>query len=356
MSSSWTPLPKSEAACDGGGDSRKRKCVAGVCVPLLQSAGDAQTKYANPQSQDKRVHADQKNEYWCHQSHDFVCYSTELDIANGSPEFHAFRKGKVSASRIGAVCGLNAWRGPAYVAAHYFDPPDPNNPHLIRGVQEEPLVRAKLFEVTGRNMPIRQCGIFAIPNTPFSAMPDDIGWCPVLGQEVILEYKRPLIPKPLPYLDYICQTVWQMGVVGLRHAFLVTYAAETVNKREPGAAQFQIWHIGFDQDFYDFMRVRAGVFMQYVDDPRPQNLPQIPHLGPVLDAHFKKGLWVPGHAFENLPPAPLVERWQPHQFFESRGEKRLRTTHIDTFMKPVSNHSRTRDAQINEYMKVVARP
>ena len=247
----------------------------------------------------------------------FKKFANELDIDNGSEEFHSFRRGKISASRIGAVANLGGYSRIWWQAEHYFDPPVPNE-HTQRGVEREPLIREELIQKTG--ILIRTCGIFYIPGTRFTAMPDDIAYIEYfrdstgelhyIGEEVIIEYKCPVRSPLHVHTDYICQVVWQMGITGLKHAFLV-YSAMN---RTPGTDQFQIYHVDFDQTFFEYLVECANEFSFYLDSEcLPEYAPRRPWLYPEASKLIKEGKWVHGVDYSHLgvPTPPPFEYLSP---------------------------------------------
>ncbi len=232
----------------------------------------------------------------------FNTYDTELDIENGSKEFDEFRVGKISASRIGPICGVSEYSTPKAAALKYFKKFDMND-DCERGIIMEQFIRQILFQKTDWRMPMRKCGIFHWKDTRYSAMPDDIGYVPSWGKEIIIEYKCPRIAKTIPKLDYIFQTNWQMGIVGLKHALLVYDAV-----RGNGIPTFGCWHIEFSKELFNFQRVCAVEFCDYLKCPCSETLPETPWIYHRFQDALKNNLWLPGHKIKDLPAAPKIKK------------------------------------------------
>ena len=248
---------------------------------------------------------DQDEYYSIVKYNSFFTYKHEIEVENGSDDFDRIRKQMLSASKNADVCGVSKYCTPKQKALDFYKK-FPMNDHTERGVINEQFVRQILFMKTGWRMPMRKCGIFKIPYTRFSAMPDDIAYISKWKQEIIIEYKNPVFYKKHPYLGYIFQTNWQMGIVGLKHAFLVDYAMDC--NEEGGDERFRVWHVEFSEELFIFQLKCCLEFSKYLDFPCDEMLPCTPHIYYELAGHQEKGTWVPGHVLPRMPPAPKIKQ------------------------------------------------
>ncbi len=246
----------------------------------------------------------------------FIRRANELDISNGSPAFHQLRTGKISASRVAALCGLSAYSLPIDTLRDYYVR-RPDTEDTLRGRLVEPRTRLNLIRLTHCRMPLRLCGIFTSLRYPQSitAMPDDVAFS--RGSECIIEYKAPrnAYSKLLPTLSYICQIQWQMATLRCSRSYLIYNNGppegwESPLDLDPGAGlsdRMRVWEILWSPELYRWLEDRALLCLLYLDDPRPKRQPPcIPWLYHILHSAAERGEWIPGHRIACLPPAPHI--------------------------------------------------
>ena len=113
----------------------------------------------------------------------------QITVAQRTPEWHAARKGKVTASIAAACLGLDKYtsRKKAWRTILGREPEDTGNPHLARGVLFEPKARWEYEVLTGNT--VVETGLWTHPECEWLAA--SVDGC--VGDDAILECKCPMV-------------------------------------------------------------------------------------------------------------------------------------------------------------------
>lgn len=142
--------------------------------------------------------------------------------ADNNDRWHQSRRGKISASRVGAALGYDDRSTPQKCAIELLHGPQPVNPYLRaimdRGNEEEPLIRAvfrRLME--GTATVLDPMGTFE-SGCLYSATPD--GFLLYNGNSYVVEYKRKESYPSQPSAAHVLQVWMQCHVTGCKGGYL----------------------------------------------------------------------------------------------------------------------------------------
>ena len=159
-----------------------------------------------------------------------------IQAPQGSPEWHAVRLGKITASRLGDLMKKTKYGESTYKTKLRMElaierltgksaSPNFMNQAMSDGIEREPDARTLFEAVTGKEVAL--CGSFdhpEIPNT--SASPDGL----LRGEDAVLELKCPTHVTHARNLmsdtmdkRYVYQVQWQMACTETDHAYFASY-------------------------------------------------------------------------------------------------------------------------------------
>lgn len=145
------------------------------------------------------------------------------DTADNNDRWHASRRGKMSASRVGAALGYDDFSTPQKCAYELLHGPQPVNAFqqraMDRGNEEEPLIRAvfrRLVSAAGAVV-LDPMGTFEM-GCLYSATPD--GFLVHRGRTYVVEYKRKNRYPAQPSAAHVLQVWMQCHVTGCRGGYL----------------------------------------------------------------------------------------------------------------------------------------
>lgn len=279
------------------------KIIQTIKVNTLLLFGDEIPWESKCHDVDEEVENDDESYELCKVKRNFAVRSNELIIDNGSAEFFRVRKGKISASKLGAIAGISQYNSPwEYVTI--IDARFKDTKYTIGGKREEPRTRRALILRLPSSVTIRKCGIFLhLWNCEsYTAMPDDLGKNEE-GEEFSLEYKyiaQPSDEETRPHPEHLAQCTWQMISIGSKTRCYLIYSLGHSHTIE--GIKLACWVVEYDARFVKWLKERAALARLYIDDPCVDNIPDIPWMGgcaKILEA------WVDGVAMvEGFPPPP----------------------------------------------------
>ncbi len=141
-----------------------------------------------------------------------------------SPQWYAWRKGKLGASVAGTVMGLNPWQSPLqlYNEMKGITPPKPMNAAMARGVYQEGEALEWLMATTGKTF-APSCGVYA-ENDRIIASLDGLSSCGTIIAEIKCSQKIFDKAKAGIIDDYyIAQIQQQMMVYNLKKNLFVAF-------------------------------------------------------------------------------------------------------------------------------------
>lgn len=195
-----------------------------------------------------------------------------IDCEQGAPAWHAYRLGKVTASRVADVIaktksGWGASRAnyAAELVAQRLTGTAPEgytNAAMQWGIDTEPQAR-KVYEMM-RDVEVQQVGTVQHPTIAMScASPDGL-----VGDDGLIEIKCPsvavhietLLSEAIP-AKYITQMQWQMACTGRQWCDFVSF-----DPRMPGEMQLFVARIGRDDAAIRDLTTQIEVFLDEVAD------------------------------------------------------------------------------------------
>jgi putative phage-type endonuclease len=147
------------------------------------------------------------------------------DFVNGSPEWHAARKGSLGGSQIGAILGLNPWESP-YTAWLKVTGQIPSEIKTSMAMRLGTKFETPILEIFAEDNPgvVFTTGTYRSLSHPWQhANPDAIHLAPD-GRLSVVEVKYSGDYWSEPPRHYVAQINWYMYVLGLDRAVIVALA------------------------------------------------------------------------------------------------------------------------------------
>jgi len=195
-----------------------------------------------------------------------------IDVEQGSPDWHAYRCGRVTASRVADVMaktksGWGASRAnyaAELIAERLTGVPATGftSPAMQWGVDTEP--KARLVYAMVQDVEVQKVGIVQHPTLSMScASPDGL-----VGDDGMVEIKCPTVATHIETLlgeavpgKYVLQMQWQMACAERKWCDFVSY-----DPRLPGEMQLFVRRVPFDPEVARDLAANIGQFLAEIDD------------------------------------------------------------------------------------------
>lgn len=192
-------------------------------------------------------------------------------IEQGSPEWHAARVGKATASRVSDIIARTK-SGPATSRANYMAEKVAErltgvpyegfqNNHMLRGIEQEPAARAA-YEFF-RDTDIELVGIVDHPTVPMSSCSPD-GY---VGEDGLVQIKCPMTSTHLETLvsgkvpgKYHTQIMWELACTGRAWCDFVSY-----DNRMPASMQLFVARITREPGTIEMLEREVAAFLFEVE-------------------------------------------------------------------------------------------
>lgn len=185
----------------------------------------------------------------------------------------ALRQRTIGSSDIAAIAGFNKWRSPLKVwmeKTGKIDPEPENENMLIGKLMEQPVAELFKYRHAEENLVIETAQCFIVhPEYQFaSCTPDNFILNVKESEEQILEtkaakeYRLHEFEEGQVPDDYRLQVMWQLGVTGLKVAYLAALI---------GGFNYREAQITFDHDMFQTLMSIASTFKEQIEKDLPPN-------------------------------------------------------------------------------------
>lgn len=184
--------------------------------------------------------------------------------ADGSPEWHAAREGRIGGSDIGTICGWNQWETRAELLERKLGElaPRKESDAMLRGHCCEPAIQKWLELKHGIKVDDTRAGTYVGDEEWMAYNPDGIS-----TDGLLLEYKTANARHPedgwgragtdqVP-LAYAAQVIWGMGILGLTECVMAVLAGAN---GQGVSLHFARYKIRFDPQVFTFLKTQATDF------------------------------------------------------------------------------------------------
>lgn len=225
------------------------------------------------------------------------------DIENNRAEWLELRKGKVSATKIGVIMGVNRWKSPLQLWAEETGKVCDDfagNKATKLGLVLEPFVAQLLQEELGNGVQVQRCNaLYQHSTIDFAIASPDAFVVLADGSSDLAELKTANHRAAADWSDgaapdsYVLQLQWQLGVMGVNAGYLACMiGGDPSNFPHP--------YFEFDSDLWELMLEEAQTFIECIQ----RDIPPEPGAG---DAKLIERIVDRNKSVRILPEAEQIE-------------------------------------------------